>query len=34
MIYTLEGSKIEIMAFVLDIFDHDDYNKRFGFKEK
>ena len=33
MIYSLESDKIEIIAFVLDIFDHDDYNKRFGFKK-
>jgi len=34
MIYTLEGSKIEIIAFVLDIFSHDEYSKRFGYKKK
>lgn len=34
MIYTLEGDKVEIIAFVLDIFNHEDYNKRFGFKKK
>ena len=34
MIYTLESDKIEIIAFVLDIYNHNDYNKRFGFKKK
>ena len=36
LIYTLtEGeTQIEIVAFVLDIFDHKDYNKRFGYKKK
>ncbi len=34
MVYTLESNKVEIVAFVLDIFTHDDYNKRFGFKKK
>lgn len=34
MIYTLESSKIDIVAFVLDIFTHRDYDKRFGFRKK
>ena len=36
MIYTLTDSesKVKIIAFVLDIFDHDRYNKRFGYKGK
>ena len=34
MIYTLEGDKVEIVAFVLDIFDHKKYDKRFGYKKK
>lgn len=34
MLYTLiEGqTKVEIVAFVLDITDHKDYNKKFGYK--
>jgi len=34
-LYSLrEGeSEIEIIAFVLDIFDHKDYDKRMGYKE-
>jgi len=33
MLYTLtEGdTKIEIIAFVLDIINHKDYNKKFGY---
>jgi len=33
MIYTLEGNKIEIFAFVLNIVDHPTYNKIFGYKK-
>tara|TARA_B100001971_G_C17703725_1_gene293002 strand:- start:85 stop:435 length:351 start_codon:yes stop_codon:yes gene_type:complete len=34
MLYTLTDgdSEIEIIAFVLDILDHKDYNKKFGYK--
>lgn len=34
MIYTLktEENQVEIVAFVLDIFDHKKYNKRFGYR--
>jgi hypothetical protein len=34
MLYTLtEGeTKVEIIAFVLDIIDHNNYNKKFGYK--
>ena len=34
MIYTLESDEIEIIAFVLDIIDHNDYNKKFGFRKR
>ena len=34
MIYTLESDEIEIIAFVLDIIDHDGYNKKFGFRKR
>lgn len=35
MLYTLTDSetKIEIIAFVLDLIDHDKYNKKFGYKK-
>ena len=32
MLYTLKGDEIEIIAFILDITDHPDYNKKFGYK--
>ena len=34
MLYTLtnDETKIEIIAFVLDIMDHKNYNKKFGYK--
>ena len=33
MLYTLTegGTKIEVIAFVLDIIDHRNYNKKFGY---
>ena len=34
MIYTLESDEIEIIAFVLDIIDHNKYNKKFGFRKR
>lgn len=36
MLYSLvDGeTKIEIIAFVLDIIDHKNYNKKFGYKKK
>ena len=34
MIYTLESDEIEIIAFVLDIVDHDRYDKIFGFRKR
>ena len=32
MIYTIEGNKVEICLFILNIVDHKDYNKLFGYK--
>jgi len=36
MLYSLTDSetKIEIIAFVLDLIDHPTYNKKFGYKKK
>ena len=34
MIYTLESDEIEVIAFVLDIIDHGEYNKKFKFRKK
>ena len=33
MLYTIEGSQVEIFLFVLNIVEHKDYNKLFGYKE-
>jgi mRNA-degrading endonuclease RelE of RelBE toxin-antitoxin system len=36
ILYTLtEGdTRIEIIAFVIDVIDHNEYNKKFGYKNK
>ena len=34
MIYALESDEIEIIAFVLDIIDHDRYNQKFRFRKR
>ena len=34
MIYTLESDEIEIITFVLDIINHDEYNKKFKFRKR
>lgn len=35
MLYTLTNDEeVEIIAFVLDIIDHDEYNKKFGYKKQ
>lgn len=34
MLYTLEGNKIEIFAFILNIVDHPTYNKIFGYRKR
>ena len=34
MIYTLESDEIEIIAFVIDIIDHPEYNKKFGYRKQ
>ncbi len=36
MLYTLtnDETEVEILAFVLDIIDHDSYNKKFGYKRR
>jgi len=33
LIYTLEGNRVEIFAFVLNIMDHKRYNKLFGYRK-
>lgn len=32
LIYTITGNQIEILTFVMDIFNHRDYDKVFGYK--
>ncbi|MGV8087215.1 MAG: hypothetical protein ACP5N1_06315 [Candidatus Woesearchaeota archaeon] len=32
MIYTLQGKEIKIIALVMDIFNHKEYDKKFGYK--
>ena len=34
MLYTIKGDQIEIICFVLDILNHEKYNKKFGYKGK
>jgi len=34
MLYTLKGDEIEIVAFVLDILPHPDYDKKFGYRKQ
>lgn len=31
MLYTIEGNKIEIFLFILNIADHKEYNRLFGY---
>lgn len=34
LLYTIEGDKIEIFLFVLNIIDHKHYDKLFGYRKK
>ena len=34
MLYSLEGNKIEVVAFVLYLIDHPTYNQLFGYRKK
>ena len=34
MIYTIRGSEVEIISLILDIMNHKDYNKKFGYKKR
>ncbi len=34
MIYTINGNEIEIISLILDIINHKDYDKKFGYKGK
>lgn len=34
MIYTIRGSEVEIISLILDILNHRDYEKKFGYRKK
>ncbi len=34
MLYTIKGDQVEIVCFILDVIDHKDYDKKFGYKKK
>ncbi len=34
MLYTIKGDQVEIICFVLDIINHKEYDKKFGYKRK
>ena len=34
MIYMIRGTKVEVIALILDIVDHKKYNKLFGYRKK
>lgn len=34
MLYTIKGDQVEVICFILDIINHKDYNKKFGYKGK
>ena len=34
MLYTIKGDQVEIICFLLDIMDHNKYNKKFGYKKR
>ncbi|MFH1455756.1 MAG: hypothetical protein ABIF40_02295 [archaeon] len=34
MLYTVKGDQIEIICFVLDILNHKEYDKKFGYRNK
>ena len=33
MLYTIKGSKVDIVALILDLINHKDYEKKFGYKK-
>ena len=34
MLYTIKGDQIEIICFIIDIMNHNKYNKKFGYKKR
>ena len=33
MLYTIKGDEVQIICFVLDILNHEEYNKKFGYRD-
>ena len=33
LVYTIQSNEVEIIDFVLDIVDHKEYDKKFGYKK-
>ena len=34
MLYTIKGDQIEVICFILEIVDHNKYNKIFGYRKR
>ncbi|MFH1917260.1 MAG: hypothetical protein ABIJ21_08425 [Nanoarchaeota archaeon] len=34
MLYTIKGDEVQIICFILDILDHKEYDKKFGYKKR
>ena len=34
MLYTIKGDEVQIICFILDILNHKDYDKKFGYRKK
>jgi len=34
MLYTIDGKEVEIIAVILDIVDHNEYDKKFGYRKR
>jgi hypothetical protein len=34
MIYTIRGSEVDIISLILDILNHSDYDKKFGYRKR
>jgi len=34
MLYTIRGSNVDIVALILDVINHKDYNKKFNYKKR
>ena len=32
MLYTIKGDQVEIICFILDVLDHKNYGKKFGYR--